>query len=280
MSSGIVELNSCSKTVEFHSAQVCTAYDRRMVAEWGQRLRALLDERDWNVPDLAREMGRAGDQALENLLYKYTRGEVQQPRRPMMANIARAFGISEARLREEAATDEEEGTPEPQSGSNIFISYSRSDPEFAKLILRELDIRAGRSGAGLPSEEFVVDGDHADAVKSEAWIFPPTFVLNELHTVPANIIIIETQGDSMTPTIDPGERVVIDTRHKLPTPDGIYALRDRFGAIQVKRLHVMRGRSETPIIRVISDNQHHPSEDVRPDDIEIVGRVVCALKRF
>ena len=35
-----------------------------------------------------------------------------------------------------------------------------------------------------------------------------------------------------------GDRVVVDTGHKTPTPDGLYAIRDTFDCIVVKRLQV------------------------------------------
>jgi hypothetical protein len=31
---------------------------------------------------------------------------------------------------------------------------------------------------------------------------------------------------------------------------------------------------------IISDNQSHGSEEVGADEIEIVGRVICGLRRF
>lgn len=81
----------------------------------------------------------------------------------------------------------------------------------------------------------------------------------------------------MAPTIQPGERVIVDTGHRLPSPDGIYALRDRFGAIVVKRLHSPgRGKS----IKVISDNPMHPPEEMDLQEIAIVGRVVGGWKRY
>lgn len=143
----------------------------------------------------------------------------------------------------------------------------------------ELDIRAGMGGGGAPSEEVRRDGQNGDALKPELWAFPRSFMREEVRAPADRIIIIETQGDSMSPTIAPGERVVVDTSHRLPSPDGIYALRDGFGLIVVKRLQIMR-RGDPPRIRIISDNTSHISEEVGVDEIEIVGRVVCGLKRY
>ena len=84
------------------------------------------------------------------------------------------------------------------------------------------------------------DGKHADPIKSEGWLFPASFVREQLHTTASGLLVLDTNGDSMAPTILSGERVIVDTGHKMPTPDGLYAIRDAFGAIVVKRLQVMR----------------------------------------
>ena len=83
----------------------------------------------------------------------------------------------------------------------------------------------------------------------------------------------------MSPTILSGDRVIVDTGHRIPSPDGIYAVRDRYGSIVVKRLQVLRS-GDPPRIKIISDNAHHALEEVGADEIAIVGRVLWALKRL
>ena len=77
----------------------------------------------------------------------------------------------------------------------------------------------------------------------------------------------------------PTERVIVDTGHKTPTPDGLYAIRDTFECIVVKRLQVLRSSRPTRV-KVISDNPNHPSEEAPLGDLEIVGKVLCCLKLF
>lgn len=144
----------------------------------------------------------------------------------------------------------------------------------------EIDVRAGL-GAGGTTEgrEVRHDGDHADPVKSESWHFPTRFMREEIRAPESRVIILETEGDSMAPTILSGDRVIVDTGHRLPSPDGIYAVRDRYGSIVVKRLQALR-RGDPPLIRIISDNKSHDAEDVGADEIAIVGRVLWSLKRL
>ena len=83
----------------------------------------------------------------------------------------------------------------------------------------------------------------------------------------------------MAPTIPSGERVVVDTGHKTPTPDGLYAIRDTFGSIVVKRLQVMRNTKPTKV-KIISDNSNHNNEETPLSDLEVVGKVLSCLKLF
>ena len=48
----------------------------------------------------------------------------------------------------------------------------------------ELDTRAGLGGGGVPARELRKDGRHADPLKSEGWLFPGSFVREQLHTTP------------------------------------------------------------------------------------------------
>lgn len=143
----------------------------------------------------------------------------------------------------------------------------------------ELDTRAGLGGGGVPTREVRKQGRHADPVKSEGWLFPASFVREQLHASAARLLVLDTTGDSMVPTIASGERVVIDAGHKTPTPDGLYAIRDSFDCIVVKRLQLLRSARPTRV-KIISDNANHASEEVPLSELEIVGKVLCCLKLF
>ncbi len=143
----------------------------------------------------------------------------------------------------------------------------------------ELDTRAGLGGGGVPAREVRKEGRHTDPVKSEGWVFPRSFVRDQLHTSSARLLVLDTTGDSMAPTVMSGDRVIIDTGHKTPTPDGLYAIRDTFECIVVKRLQVMRSGKHARI-KIISDNPNHAVEEVPLNELEIVGKVLCCLKLF
>lgn len=196
-------------------------------------------------------------------------GEVERPRK--LKEIAAALRTTQDYLltgkgKKEAEDDFEERDIDTPSrpASGIF----------------EIDVRAGLGGGGqIEGREVRHDGDYADPVKPEAWQFPQRFMREEIRGRESEIIILETDGDSMRPTIESGERVIVHTGMKIPSPDGVFALRDTFGNIICKRLQVLR-RGNPPRILVISDNPSHKAEEVGADEISIVGRVLYGLKRL
>jgi transcriptional regulator with XRE-family HTH domain len=140
----------------------------------------------------------------------------------------------------------------------------------------ELEARAARGGRG-GGRDVRKDGRHSDPVKAEGWLFPPTFVREQLHANPDQLFVLDIVGDSMAPTVTTGDRVVVDTGRKTPSPDGLYAIRDALEGIVVKRLQLRRS-ARPPRIKIISDNEVHATEEIALSELEIVGKVVCCLK--
>lgn len=68
------------------------------MSAWHERLQDRLCELGWSVAELARRMER-DDQTFRDRLYKYVRGDVQNPRGDVLERIAIAVGWSGADLR-------------------------------------------------------------------------------------------------------------------------------------------------------------------------------------
>jgi transcriptional regulator with XRE-family HTH domain len=134
-----------------------------------------------------------------------------------------------------------------------------------------------RSEPDLPTLKKRKDGRHVDRVRSEGWAFPVSFLSKQLQTSGKQLVIIEAEGDSMAPTIMPGEKVIVDTSRKTPSPDGLYAIRDSFAAVIIRRLQLLRAARPSRV-KIISDNSKHAAEEVALSELEIVGKAVCCLK--
>lgn len=229
-------------------------------------LRAMMDVVPGKQNGLAERLSTAGKygKVSQAQVSRWLRGqEPERPRFDRIVQVAKELGVlTDGASEDSAPSFDPDYSPMPRDG------------------ILEIDVRAGLGGGGSVDQSLVVQhGSHTDPIKSESWHFPSSFVRNELHRPEDRIRVIETYGDSMSPTIQSGDRVIIDTDHTLPSPDGLYAIRDRYGSIVVKRLQVLR-RGDPPIIRIISDNKAHDTEDVGADEIAIVGRVLWGLKRL
>lgn len=100
--------------------------------------------------------------------------------------------------------------------------------------------------------------------------------LRRLADSPGDVRVVWVEGDSMWPTLGPGDRLAVDTSVRYVRVDGIYAVMLE-GLLAVKRLARLPGG----IVRVISDNSAYPAFDApRTDgDFLVLGRVVEITKR-
>ncbi|HVU29897.1 MAG TPA: S24 family peptidase [Sphingomicrobium sp.] len=96
-------------------------------------------------------------------------------------------------------------------------------------------------------------------------------------TSPSKLSIVRVEGDSMAPTLSPGDDILVDLGDSIERlRDGIYVLRID-DAVVVKRLALNpTGRRAT----VQSDNPAYPDwPDCSLDDIKPIGRVIWAGRR-
>ena len=121
------------------------------------------------------------------------------------------------------------------------------------------------------------EGRHVERIKAEDWAFPASFVTNRLQASAKNLLVIGAEGDAMAPSIMSGDKVVVDTGHKKPSPDGLYAIRDSFENVIVRRLQVLRA-AQPSRVKIISDNPKHAAEEVALSEVEIAGKALCVFK--
>lgn len=140
----------------------------------------------------------------------------------------------------------------------------------------ERDARGG-AGVGSHSTAVTVDGQIVDGV-SATWRFPQSFLHSELRARESDVDMIPVDGDSMIPTLLPGDRVMIQRSARAPSPDGIFAISDGIG-ISVKRLQIVRG-SDPLQVRILSDNPMHIAETIAASDLNVIGRVIMKVTRL
>jgi hypothetical protein len=140
----------------------------------------------------------------------------------------------------------------------------------------ERDVTGGLGGAGIASE-IIVEGKVVDKVRA-TWRLPVDYLRTELRARENDVDIIAVDGDSMTPTLLPGDRVMINRQQRRPSPDGLYAINDGLGVV-VKRLEVMVGTSPLKVV-VKSDNPQHGQYEQLAAEVAVIGRVICKVTRL
>ncbi len=146
----------------------------------------------------------------------------------------------------------------------------------------EIDITAGAGPGGLPLPAILPSGNGvvyaAEAVRGEI-VLPPALLSEYTRASAGRIHWIRVRGDSMESTLDPGDRVAVDTTDMAIGGGGVFVLRDWDGEIIVKRLRKIPGSQPTQI-EVVSDNPKQGSFVVDAESITIIGRVVARLSRI
>jgi phage repressor protein C with HTH and peptisase S24 domain len=105
--------------------------------------------------------------------------------------------------------------------------------------------------------------------------FKADWVRSRLNTDPRNLLLIEAAGDSMSPTLEDSDLLLVDLREPRFKHDGVYVLR-RNGDLVVKRLQ--RRPDGKVVIR--SDNPAYEPQVVTAESVRVIGRAIWAARRL
>jgi phage repressor protein C with HTH and peptisase S24 domain len=200
-----------------------------------------------SVADLARVIG-----VSDNAIYKWLSGRGQ----PSVANLVALAKASKVSV-EWLATGHESAeakrsTPRNADRDDFFYvpRYEIKGP--------------GARGGPLRSEQVV-----------DYLAFRKEWVRSRLNAEPRNLMLIEAVGDSMAPTLEDADLLLMDLREPRFRHDGIYVLR-REHELEVKRLQ----RRPDGTLNIISDNPAYEPSIVASDSVHIIGRVIWSAHRL
>lgn len=108
------------------------------------------------------------------------------------------------------------------------------------------------------------------AIRQEAFAAP---MLRDAGVAPRNASIIDVSGDSMQPTIVPGDRLVVDRGDTRLTRTGIFVVR-RGDELLVKRV-----RREGAALLLLSDNADYAPIRCNAEEAAVIGRVKLLLRQ-
>lgn len=161
-------------------------------------------------------------------------------------------------------------TFEEQKTLGVALNDQMSEEKRLKeyLFVPRYDVRASAGGGSIISDESVVD--HL-AFKRE-WI------TQSLGCQPDKICVIQVRGDSMTPTINDADLLLLDMREISQRTEGVYVIQ-LDGSLLVKRISYKINGS----VEVISDNARYGTQTLtekQGKDLAFIGRVVWHGRKF
>lgn len=148
------------------------------------------------------------------------------------------------------------------SSSNTISDRLHTQSRYKTIMIDELDVRAGAGGWQ--------SGEWGEPVS--AWQLPSELVRLITSTESERIKIIRVVGDSMTPAYSPGDRIMVDTEDRRPSPPGVFVLYDGLGLV-VKRVEFVPF-SDPGKVRIFSVNPEYSPYERTLEEAYIQGRVV------
>lgn len=123
---------------------------------------------------------------------------------------------------------------------------------------------------------------HGSIVHSEQIVdclaFRADWVRHTLGVTEKDLVLISVKGDSMEPTINNGDLILVNIREDRIEDDAIYVLQ-RDGALIVKR--IQRKMDDSVIIK--SDNPLYAQEELdssKAESLRVLGRVVWFMRKI
>jgi phage repressor protein C with HTH and peptisase S24 domain len=220
----------------------------RLIREIERRMKAL-----GLTPISTAKKAELGRDAVRDIL----RGKSDSPSHETLVKIARALGCTIADL----------------TGERVI---NMSGAATTNVAVHELDVHAA-AGLGADAQGDIMASDEASAVVA-TFTFPSTGFREAFGAHPHGVKMIAVRGDSMIPALWPGQRCMVDTNDRTPSPPGVFVVWDGMGLV-LKRVELVPG-SDPPRVRLSSDNVRYQTYERTIDEAFINGRVVGVWARL
>jgi phage repressor protein C with HTH and peptisase S24 domain len=215
-----------------------------MAVQMHERMRARIRQLGMSVADVAREAG-----VNRSFVYDILRGRSQVPNLERLTRIARVMKVEpDWLLTGKGRVTGDDPITEDYHNEYVAIQYAAERPSMGGGAIVEAEDRPGR-----------------DFHFRRAWI------RDRLKAAPSMLRVMAVQGDSMMPTLNEGDVILVDMTQRSPIPPGIFVLHDGMGLVAKRLEHVPM--SDPPRVRIISDNGRYTPYDCTADEINIIGRV-------
>lgn len=166
------------------------------------------------------------------------------------------------------------GVPAEEMASEESRQLTFADK--ASVTVPELEVHAV-AGQGADGQFLITQADAVDAMTGQ-YSFPAAGFRQAFGANASEVVIAEVLGDSMMPTLYPGQKVMVNIKDNRPTPPGIFYVWDGMGLV-IKRVELIPG-SNPPTVRIKSDNPKYETYERTVEEAHINGRVIMGFTRF
>lgn len=148
-------------------------------------------------------------------------------------------------------------TDDPESMAPVALSREEMAYQLDLVSVASIDLEYGMGGT-------FMDIGHEETVR----LFPRSFIETITRTPAGLLTFARGRGDSMAPTINDNDLVLIDrSQRTVKEQDALWAF--TIGEVgMIKRLRIRGGK-----VTILSDNDRVPPDEASVDEINIVGRI-------
>ena len=215
-----------------------------MAVQMHERLRARIRQLGMSVADVARE-----SDVNRSFVYDVLRGKSLVPNLEKLTRVAAILKVELGWLLTGKGTVHG-NDPITDDYHNEFVA------------IQYVAVRPSMGGGTMIEAE---DNSGRDFHFRRAWI------RDRLKAAPSMLRVMAVQGDSMLPTLNDSDTILVDMNQRNPSPPGVFVLHDGMGLVAKRLEHVPM--SDPPRVRIISDNQRYTPYECTADEINIIGRV-------
>lgn len=220
------------------------------------RLKSAMQLRGMSQLELAKQASTARVMVSQQVVQNLTSGRNKTSKH--IPAIARALHIRIEWL----VNGEEPIERETEGGSVSVEERKQGEADLNMADIYEIDASAS---AG--------DGANVDSAETIRTCKVPRNIVSIASDSPLDRIkIIRVKGDSMTPTFNPLDRIMVDTGDLLPSPGGIFVVWDGLGLV-VKRVQLVP-HSDPLRVKITSDNPRFDPYERMLGEAYIQGRVI------
>lgn len=136
-----------------------------------------------------------------------------------------------------------------------------------RLSLGEFGLNAAAGGGAVVEAEEIV----------AHWDLPEVWLRTLTSASERDLHVITVEGNSMEPELYAGDKVIVDSTRKSPTPPGIFVLNDGIGLVVKQLEHIPK--TDPPRVEIKSANKDYRADEATAEEINIIGRVIGVIRR-